>query len=176
MTSISYTKINNDLLLGILPIPCSNTAATVLSPLLSFTLLSSLISILLLPTAAGTHDLPLAYETLDQLTARRDEASPVALPRYDKSKREGRGDRADVGSWPIVSAPVNIILLEGWMLGFIPTPPLSDTAQSSASAHLEASELFSPYVTCLPSLGCQWLPVLLPSAASLSASLDRLGS
>ena len=44
----------------------------------------------------------------------------VALPRYDKSQHGGRGDRAPHGSWPRVQGPIDIILFEGWMLGFSP--------------------------------------------------------
>jgi len=44
------------------------------------------------------------------------------LCRYDKSKNEGRGDRADASRWPEVKGPVDIVLFEGWMSGFAPLP------------------------------------------------------
>ena len=40
------------------------------------------------------------------------------MPTYDKSLRAGRGDRAPDASWPVVSAPLRVVLLEGWCLGF----------------------------------------------------------
>lgn len=42
----------------------------------------------------------------------------IPFPRYDKSKFQGRGDRADQSTWPQVEAPLDIVLFEGWMLGF----------------------------------------------------------
>lgn len=44
----------------------------------------------------------------------------VAVPRYDKSQHGGRGDRAPRDSWPRVQGPIDVILFEGWMLGFSP--------------------------------------------------------
>ena len=44
----------------------------------------------------------------------------VAVPRYDKTMRGGRGDRAPSSTWPTVRAPLDVVLLEGWMLGFEP--------------------------------------------------------
>lgn len=67
----------------------------------------------------GTHDLELGARTLAAL--RRGEA--VELPRYDKTVHGGRGDRRALGE----PAPpkLDLVLLEGWMLGFEPvaSPP-----------------------------------------------------
>lgn len=46
----------------------------------------------------------------------------VPLPRYNKSANGGRGDRAAPDSWPTAPLPVDIVLFEGWMLGFRPQP------------------------------------------------------
>ena len=46
--------------------------------------------------------------------------APVNVPVYDKSAHAGRGDRAPVSDLRRVAAPVDIVLLEGWMLGFTP--------------------------------------------------------
>ena len=69
---------------------------------------------------AGTHDLQLGKKTLEALQSAVSPDKEVALPRYDKSKNEGRGDRAERSSWPNVQGPIDIILFEGWMLGFSP--------------------------------------------------------
>ncbi|CEM11788.1 unnamed protein product [Vitrella brassicaformis CCMP3155] len=71
---------------------------------------------------AGSHDLPLGRDTLMRLQSAK-KGTSVAVPRYDKSLREGRGDRAPQGQWPTVEGPVDVVLCEGWMFGF---PPLSD--------------------------------------------------
>ena len=54
-------------------------------------------------------------ETLRKLTSPGAKAS---VPTYDKSLRSGRGDRAPETNWPVVSAPLRVVLFEGWCLGF----------------------------------------------------------
>lgn len=46
----------------------------------------------------------------------------LRVPRYDKSARGGKGDRAPEAEWSVVSTPPDIVLLEGWMLGFEALP------------------------------------------------------
>ncbi len=55
----------------------------------------------------GTHDLQLAQETLQQLINRD---SSVAIPKFDKAK----DDRMATTDWPVIEAPVDIVILEGW--------------------------------------------------------------
>lgn len=70
---------------------------------------------------ALTHDLDLGRTTLQSLQQlARGSSGAVTLPRYDKSAHQGRGDRADASVWPTVRAPVDVVLFEGWMLGFSP--------------------------------------------------------
>lgn len=64
----------------------------------------------------GTHDVELGVRTLEAL---RDGAA-VELPRYDKSAHGGRGDRSAQGEG--VQGRFDLVLLEGWMLGFTPVP------------------------------------------------------
>lgn len=60
----------------------------------------------------GTHDVALGVATLDALAA----GSGVArVPVYDKSAHGGKGDRA---GWREVALPVDVVIFEGWMLGF----------------------------------------------------------
>lgn len=42
----------------------------------------------------------------------------MKVPRYDKSAHSGLGDRADPSTWPVAAGPLDLVLLEGWMLGF----------------------------------------------------------
>jgi D-glycerate 3-kinase len=65
----------------------------------------------------GTHDIELGVEILSTLKTTYSNES-ILLPRYDKSKNQGQGDRAEKEKWPKVQLPVDIVLLEGWMLGF----------------------------------------------------------
>lgn len=66
---------------------------------------------------AGTHDVPLLLSTLRAL-ARASPERPALVPRYDKAARDGRGDRAPRDAWERVEAVPDLVLLEGWMLGF----------------------------------------------------------
>ncbi|CAE7373308.1 GLYK [Symbiodinium natans] len=67
---------------------------------------------------AGTHDVQLGIETLQALrTFKEDE---VALPRYDKSAHDGSGDQVPRANWEHAHTPCDVVLLEGWMLGFKP--------------------------------------------------------
>jgi D-glycerate 3-kinase len=44
----------------------------------------------------------------------------LKLPRYDKSACGGRGDRAHESTWTTIDEPMQLIVFEGWMLGFTP--------------------------------------------------------
>lgn len=94
------------------------------------------------PVIAGSHDIDLMTKTFDALRRMHQSddrpsaisssvSSPssalssleqcpgtVLIPRYDKSLREGRGDRAPVETWSPVSVPAQLVIFEGWMLGF----------------------------------------------------------
>lgn len=61
----------------------------------------------------GTHDLPLAFNTMNALKAGE---SGVSLPRFAKSV----DDRAPEDIWPMTEGPVDLIILEGWCVGSIP--------------------------------------------------------
>ncbi len=65
----------------------------------------------------GTHDVALGTQVLEALTT---ETGPIALPVYDKAAHGGLGDRAPESR--VVVGPVDLILFEGWMLGFTPDP------------------------------------------------------
>ncbi|CAK0882900.1 unnamed protein product [Prorocentrum cordatum] len=65
---------------------------------------------------AGTHDIALGAATLRALCGA--EAGSVPVPGYDKAARAGRGDRAPRSAWRSASAPLDVVLLEGWMAGF----------------------------------------------------------
>ena len=69
---------------------------------------------------AGTHDIKLAHDTLQQLKSANSDSSEVSLVRYDKSAHSGRGDRAPKSAWQTVKGKVDVVLFEGWMLGFRP--------------------------------------------------------
>jgi D-glycerate 3-kinase len=63
----------------------------------------------------GTHDMQLLTTCIEQLKNPGSEKY-LALPRFDKS----RDERADPESWPLVSGPIDLIILEGWCVGCTP--------------------------------------------------------
>ena len=75
----------------------------------------------------GTHDLSLGVsvsKALRVLPARRS----MKVPGYDRFANNGLGDRLPESNWRVVTGPLQLIVLEGWMLGFTPTAgePLND--------------------------------------------------
>ena len=65
----------------------------------------------------GTHDLALLRDCLSTLHG-LGPGEPARLPRFDKA----RDDRADEASWPAVTGPVRLIVLEGWCVGSVAEP------------------------------------------------------
>jgi D-glycerate 3-kinase len=65
----------------------------------------------------GTHDIGLGLSVLSSLSS----GSPkVCLPRFDKSKFNGEGDRLPAEESPVIHQPpaVDVVILEGWCVGF----------------------------------------------------------
>lgn len=65
----------------------------------------------------GTHDVALLRQHLDRLSGLRAGES-CRLPRFDKAV----DDRADPASWPVITGPVDLVVLEGWCVGSIAEP------------------------------------------------------
>jgi D-glycerate 3-kinase len=68
----------------------------------------------------GTHDLPLALSVLGALQSINSDplgTATVTLPRFDKSAHGGEGDRKPTGD--VVHGPVDVVILEGWCVGFL---------------------------------------------------------
>jgi D-glycerate 3-kinase len=78
----------------------------------------------------GTHDLAMADRIIARLLA---EAGPVAIPRFDKAS----DDRAPQSRWPVVQAPLDVLLFEGWCIAATPQPKSALAAPVNA---LEAAE------------------------------------
>lgn len=78
----------------------------------------------------GTHDLVLADKVITHLLTG---SGPVAIPRFDKA----HDDRAEASRWPVVTAPLDVLLFEGWCIGATPQPK---SALDMAINGLEAAE------------------------------------
>ena len=81
----------------------------------------------------GTHDIALGEKTLTDLRGIRP-GEAQRIPVYDKSRHNGRGDRLRESEWREVRGPLDIVFVEGWMLGFTPV----------AEASLEDARLAEP--------------------------------
>lgn len=65
----------------------------------------------------GTHDIKLGAEILTALKKMKS-VGTVLCPQYDKSAHSGQGDRFPKGKWKNIQGPLDILLFEGWMLGY----------------------------------------------------------
>jgi D-glycerate 3-kinase len=67
----------------------------------------------------GTHDVRLGMQLLDRLTDPGASRNTVSMPVFDKAV----DDRAPEHGWPIIEAPVDVVLFEGWCVGARPQDP-----------------------------------------------------
>jgi D-glycerate 3-kinase len=111
---------------------------------------------------AGTHDLNLLNNTISDLKACK---RNLRLPRYDKSLRAGKGDRAPLEEWDLVNdgnggeKDVDIVLFEGWMLGF---DSLSDfTVEENGDMEAVNKYLQDPGYAQLNSIFDAWIVIAL---------------
>jgi D-glycerate 3-kinase len=63
----------------------------------------------------GSHDPGLLVAAITSWRA----GGPLVLPRFDKTLRQGQGDRSGWQPWPAADA----LLLEGWLVGYEPVGP-----------------------------------------------------
>jgi D-glycerate 3-kinase len=73
----------------------------------------------------GTHDIELGTKVLHALRDINNQLSgqascSVRIPFFDKSLHGGEGDRVPEGDWTAVCAPLDMIIFEGWFVGFCP--------------------------------------------------------
>ena len=61
----------------------------------------------------GTHDIPLGTSLLEKLKQINATKESLRLPFFEKSLYDGEGDRVE-------EPPLDIILFEGWFVGFCP--------------------------------------------------------
>ncbi|KAF9360704.1 hypothetical protein BGX34_007608 [Mortierella sp. NVP85] len=75
----------------------------------------------------GTHDVQLGASTFHAICAANQQMASdhpqrerviVPIPTYNKALHSGRGDQVPQDQWPQVEAPFDVVLFEGWSLGF----------------------------------------------------------
>lgn len=72
----------------------------------------------------GTHDEQLAAQFFTHLKEYRGDGE-LRIPSFDKSRFNGEGDRVPKEEWPVINTPPDVVVFEGWCVGF---RPLSDSA------------------------------------------------
>jgi D-glycerate 3-kinase len=85
----------------------------------------------------GTHDIALGAAVLAGLKALAP-GDAIALPAYDRAAFMGKGDRRPEEAWPRVEGPLDLVILEGWMLGFgaVEDGALADPQLREVNAYL----------------------------------------
>lgn len=93
-------------------------------------------------TGLGTHDMKLAREFFTGLK----NGTPVKIPQYDKSMHNGQGDRVPSSQWEEVNQlgepKVQVIIFEGWSVGFRALTPEDVEKKQVASRSQESSTLW----------------------------------
>lgn len=89
---------------------------------------------------AGTHDMELGAQTIDMMI--KDEE--INIPRYDKSAYKGKGDRAKPEDWMKMKGSLDLVIVEGWMLGFQPVDQSSEVIQKEPGME-KVNELLAEY-------------------------------
>ena len=49
-----------------------------------------------------------------------DNNQQILIPQYDKSLNNGKGDRANPKYYKKINGPIDLVIVEGWMLGYKP--------------------------------------------------------
>ena len=69
----------------------------------------------------GTHDIALGLSLLRSLKdINHSPTGHLCIPRFDKSLFDGEGDRLPESEWTPIHGPLDVVLLEGWCVGFYP--------------------------------------------------------
>jgi D-glycerate 3-kinase len=64
---------------------------------------------------AGSHDESLAIKFFKDV---KGQSGSVAVPNFDKSAFNGEGDRAPPEEWVQLKLPIDVLIFEGWCVGF----------------------------------------------------------
>ncbi|KAL7915825.1 P-loop containing nucleoside triphosphate hydrolase protein [Trichoderma velutinum] len=82
----------------------------------------------------GTHDITLLKSVLSSLLTH----TPTSIPQYDKALFSGQGDRLPASTWKHINEqqppqnPFQVVILEGWCIGFRPISSEAVAAKHSA--------------------------------------------
>ncbi|KAH7317684.1 P-loop containing nucleoside triphosphate hydrolase protein [Rhexocercosporidium sp. MPI-PUGE-AT-0058] len=86
----------------------------------------------------GTHDVVLAREFFEQFE--KVDCDEIWIPSFDKSLFQGDGDRLPTGQWKTVKGPVDVVVFEGWCVGFRPLAAEGVEEKMKEAVNSRASE------------------------------------
>lgn len=95
----------------------------------------------------GTHDVALGARVLAALRHGED----VDVPIYDKPAHAGRGDRSARGQ--AVRGRQDVVMVEGWMLGFRPVTSLEDPLLGPANEALASYDAWYELIDVMVAIG-----------------------
>jgi D-glycerate 3-kinase len=84
----------------------------------------------------STHDIALALSIFEDLSHNR----PTKIPQYNKALFSGKGDRLPEAEWDSITEPVDIVLFEGWCVGFQPLQVDELKRKHASAANAAASD------------------------------------
>ncbi|KAF1960075.1 P-loop containing nucleoside triphosphate hydrolase protein [Byssothecium circinans] len=90
----------------------------------------------------GTHDEQLAAQFFKNLSEFK-EGDELRIPSFDKSQFNGEGDRAPEDFWPIITRKPDVVVFEGWCVGFQPlsAPQISEKRNLALEGKLPVNTL-----------------------------------
>ena len=77
---------------------------------------------------AGTHDIQLGVDALDKMINGKGE---IKVPVYNKAAYNGLGGRWKESDWLTIQGPLDLVIFEGWMLGYSPVGPDNEVIASN---------------------------------------------
>jgi D-glycerate 3-kinase len=85
----------------------------------------------------GTHEEQLAAKFFNELRQYQGEGN-LKIPSFDKSKFNGEGDRTAESDWPVIARKPDVVVFEGWCVGFqaLPSSAIEEKYQLALAGKL----------------------------------------
>ncbi|GMM37342.1 putative ATP-dependent kinase [Saccharomycopsis crataegensis] len=117
----------------------------------------------------GTHSVDLVSSILRKIKARE---SGFDIPVYDKSKFKGEGDRLPISQGKSINKPVDVVIFEGWFLGFKSVDHELENVWSQAIQGSENAEI-TKFLTRIDYKQIELIDQLLKNYEYLWSMFDR---
>ena len=64
----------------------------------------------------------LGVDKLNEMIYKSSATGKIDVPLYDKSANNGKGDRYPKDKWKSIEGKIDLVIVEGWMLGYKQVP------------------------------------------------------